>query len=400
MNQEKLKVLEMLEKGTITAEEALRLIELLQKGEDPLKEDEPAVKVTEDECDVIDGNHTNQDKEAHKEHKNHEPNLDFSWINDLKNNVIDSAINISRYVGSQTYNAFGFGRPDQFYSTSCDNIENLKSLKLIGKNDRVEVVGHQEDNIKIEARYKLKGDSDLRIEFEEEDGAYKLSYDYNAVHSMGLCIKVPERQIPYLSVDNKNAEIMLKRVNAEKADLTTKNATIELDTVTGGDLTAETKNARIYVYDISVSKISLKTDNSVISVKSANADFAKLLTSNAPINLDGINIREIYAKTSNAGMFFRNFYNDERKTYSLYNLEAYTSNGDLTVELPLSFEIPCKLNASTSLGHIHTDVENLDYLVDSKDFIKAKSKDYDIAESKINITLQTSNSNINIRSLG
>jgi len=400
MNQEKLKVLEMLEKGTISAEEALRLIELLQKGEDPLKEDKAAEKIAEADCDVIDDEGCNKEKETHKEYKHHDPALDFTWINDLKNNIIDSAINISRYVGSQTYNAFGFGRPDQFYSTSYENIENLKSLKLIGKNDRVEVVGHQEDSIKIEARYKSKGDFDLRIEFEDDDGAYKLNYDYNAVHSMGLCIKVPERQIPYLSVDNKNAEIILKRVNAEKADLTTKNATIELDTVTGGDLTAETKNARIYVYDISVSKISLKTDNAVISVKSANADFAKLLTANAPINLDGINIREIYAKTSNAGMFFRNFYNDERKNYSLYNLEAYTSNGALTVELPLSFEIPCKLNASTTLGHIQTNVENLEYLVDSRDFVKAKSKDYDIAESKINITLQTSNSNINIRSMG
>ena len=403
MSQEKLKVLEMLEKGNITSEEALRLIELLQEGD--VKEAKRAAKHTEEAkaCEKVEGEVVDDKEEDSKDENTKEEEsghqFDYSWIHDLKNNIVESAVNISRYVGSQTYNTFGFGPPNQFYSTTIHNVEQLKALRLTGKNDRVEIVGHKENSIIVEARYKLKRDQELRIEFEEEDGIYKLNYDYNAVHSMGLYIQIPDRQIPELRVDNKNSEIVVKNVKAEKADFITKNGGIELDSIKSTDLSAETKNAPISIYDITASKINLTTFTSPISLKSVDADFAKLLTTNASVNLDGIDIREIYAKTSNAGMIFRNFYGAAQQKHPLYNLEAYTSTGDLIVELPQVGQIPCRINAATSLGNIRANVGDLEYLAHNKDFVKAKSKNYDTAEHKMNITLQTSNSNIDIRSL-
>lgn len=406
MSQEKLKVLELLEKGNITAEEAMKLLETLGKEEEPAVEPAKAEEAKEDvkaeaeeTSEAADGEEEAESVEGDvegeaKERTDH--SFDYNWIYDLKNNIVESAINISRFVGSQTYNTFGFGRPNQFYSTVVENMDDIKSIKLMGKNDRVEIVGHKEDTIKIEARYKLKRDQDLRIEFENEDGEFKLSYDYNAVHSMGLYVKVPDKQVQTLQVDNKNAEIVIKRVKAGKANFITKNASVELDTMDCLDLHAETRNAPIHVYDVFASTVNLATSNAPISLKSANADFARVTTSNAAINLEGIDIREIYAQSSNAGMIFRNLQPLEKKDYPLYNLEAYTSNGDITVELPKG-ELPCKINASTSLGFIHTNIDELEYLAESKDFMNAKAKSYDSSDKKISLTLQTSNSNVNIR---
>lgn len=397
MSQEKLKVLEMLEKGNITSEEALRLIELLQ--EEPAgKKDEKSEVYEKVEGEVVDEKEEGAEKETEKEEGGGHQ-FDYSWIHDLKDNIVESAVNISRYVGSQTYNTFGFGPPNHFYSTTITEIDQLKALKLIGKNDRIEIVGHKENSITVEARYKLKRDQGFRIEFEGEEGVYTLNYDYNAVHSMGIYIQVPDRLIPSLRVDNKNSQIVIKRVKTEKADFLTKNAAIELDSISCTDLSAETKNGPIQLYDVTAAKISLTTSNSRISLKSVDADFAKLQTSNASVNLDAVDIRETYAKTSNAGMIFRNFSGNIQKKYPLYNIEAYTSNGDLIVELPQMSEIPCKINASTDLGHIRTNVKDLEYLANNKDFLKAKSRSYDFADCKMNITLQTSNSNIDIRSL-
>lgn len=130
--EQKLKVLKMLQEGMISQGEALDLLELIGAE---LASEEPAPQPA---------------KTAPKVHSQPEPR------DSIKISIPESPIDF-------------MGMSHQTFSISADVLtEEIETLKLVGKNSKISIRVHQHPTIQIEGRYKTIRKSDPMIRFEEQ----------------------------------------------------------------------------------------------------------------------------------------------------------------------------------------------------------------------------------------
>lgn len=443
MSQEKMKILEMLEKGNISAEEAIKLMQYVEseKSEDNVaksdeknqdgsadtaeggsqsteqntwqesgQNQEPGCKggsqsgsgygyqygKTEDQNDNMSGEETNnaEDKQNQGERKEWF-DFDADWIHEIKDNIKDTVENIAHYVeSSDALSMFPFAAPTETLHYTYTDVEHIRSLQLSGRNSKVELVSHLDDRIEVTVNYKVKRGMDPRIEFESVGGDYRVKYDYSAVSAIGFYVRMPQRMINYLDLETSNSKLIVEGLKAGKAVLTTKNGVVNVSNYQGDDLAIETKNAPVYVDDLKLSRISIKTSNSSITIKDTNAEVVKAMTSNAAVKVEHSILRDVSVKTSNGNITFDDY--NIKSGASFYNMEARTSNSSIKVQLPQFDDLDLRLSAITSNGHVNANMRRLDFFEQHKGYLKTETKDFENAESKMNISLQTSNGNINI----
>ena len=124
------------------------------------------------------------------------------------------------------------------------------------------------------------------------------------------------------------------------------------------------------------------------------ASRAQLVTNNAKIDIDTSDIVQLYAKTSNSSLRFNDLYFKEQGT--LYNIDVVTTNGQISIHLPQE-ELKYRLRASTTNGGIFSELRDLDYQINERNYIEANSYGYEESQNKLNLNLQNIQSGIYIK---
>ena len=358
---ERMKVLDMLEKGTITASEATELIKSLD-GQPPPIIYPPSPPPHIEAPDIP----------------------DLGWIGNLKN----------------AFGNFGSWSSPEEHVTITTGIENfVKELNIKGKNSEVTIEPHEGNELIADISYVTKKgyDSDPDFGFITEDGVFRLKYDESAFHSVGARIRIPkEVSIDNLKLKSSNAEVRAKDITGKNIKLETKNAEVDAENIFCETIFCTTKNAEIRLDDVKAHNIDCRTKNAEIKVDNIKANEAQIYTSNALIEISDSDLNKISAKTSNADLHLFDPINTDRD--ELTKLEAETSNGAIKLKLP-DVDRKFKIRASTSNGHIKNDFDNMILKVNEKNYLDAISPDYDNVNNKTKISLQTSNGNIKINKI-
>lgn len=365
MSEEKSKILEMLNDGKITAEEAMELLKHVQD----------------------DSEWTRPRRQDWEQWIPNRP--DFGWINDLRS-VIGETTRNAMFPDEFMFNA----RQEKF--TAVSNIDgDIRSLIFEGKNAPVKLESYGGDRIDVEVYYKARGQWNPRFALNEDNGIYSLSYDDNALYMLGLNIYVPETaRIGSVRLKNRNGTISVDSITAEKIELNTKNESIKVFDTKGEHLYCETKNASIALNAVLMREIDAQTSSSKISLEDADAFRARLVTSSAKIEVKDSNIAQLYAKTSNSSLLFDGLGCKEHEP--VCSIDAITTNGQISIQLPRR-ELDYKLRASTTLGGISGELNDLEYQVNERNYVEAQTRGYEAAGNKLNLNLQTTNHGIYIR---
>ena len=349
---EKMKILEMLSQGKITTDEAMLLLEQIgeQKGNGPRPESGRGEKERRD--------------------------FDFSLggLGETIGNAVRDGIGALEDIDVtlDLSDIFIPGHKGNYMYTSPAIGQNITALRLLGKNDKIEITGHDGKDIRIFCEYKAKR-HDVTVGVSEDGGVYELLYDYNAMRSMKIYCHVPRNLIEELNAETKNAKIILKDVKAGNIALTTKNDKIELARVAAAEL-------------------NLQTSNSKIDIESVTAQNARLVTSNAKIATENIDIKHMYVKTSNSGIKLENIFGIDSAERTI---EAHTSNGGISMFVPHSVAV--SLQASTSNSSVTCHLPNMLTGESKKNYVNCKSQNYDTAANRAKINVSTSNGAIKIR---
>ena len=348
--EQKLKVLKMLEEGTINQSEALDLLELI--GAEKEKEQEKEITIPREPIRVTIP----------------EAPLDF------------------------------FTNGHQSFSVSAEvHAESIQSLKLLGKNSKVSLRTHTGNNIEIEGWYKAVRNGDPMIKFEENDGNFVLNYNVHGVKYLGFDVWVPEVVMMNLYLENSNATVDVSGVIAKRMTTLTKNAHINLSQCQSDNLVAVTKNAHIDMRQVVATKCELSTTNAKINVKNVKAEVGEFVTTNAEIALHDSQITKCNLQTKNAKIWLDlaslNLMNEQTQ----FEVEGKTTNANIDIFLPEMMELPFKMNASTKRGCIYTDSIDLKVSARDKGYLNAKTESYDYSAVTLDMNLQTTNANINVK---
>lgn len=368
MSEEKLRILEMLKEGKISTDEALELLKQVPDREDQ-------------------NQYHRQDSEEWESRYSYTP--DLNWIDDLKNAIKETAQN-AFFPGD-----FLFGSREEHYTTEANVGNGINSLVFEGKNAPVTLLSYVGDKIDVEANFKVKNHWNPHLGLTEEGGVFTLTYDSNALHYIGIKVRVPQSvRIGSINLRSTNAPISVDDIKADRIELNTKNAPIKVSDVQSERLYCETKNAHVTLDDINAQEIEAQTTNAKISLDDVVARRARLNTSNAKIDVKDSSIAKLWAETSNAHISIDDaiFFEQEQDC----GIDAITSNGGISLRLPRG-EYESKLRASTSHGSINNELGNLIYRTNEKNYLEAATAGYEQAQTRLSINLQTSNSSIYIK---
>ena len=347
--EQKLKVLKMLEEGIITRSEALDLLELISVE----NKKEPEKRIPEKEEITISL-----------------PEMPFDF----------------------------FGNGHQHFSASADvSSQEVKVLKLIGKNSKISVRTHKSSNIEIEGRYKSVRNNDPMINFENRNGTYVLNYNYHAIKYIGFDVLIPETLIDNLYIENSNAAIDVTGLLAKQLTIGTKNAPISINYCQSEGIAAGTRNSHIEIRRSQSNRIELSTTNAKINVRETNAKIGDFLTTNAEVLIQNSDINRSIIQTKNAKIWLDLTDLDTSENWEDYEVEGRTTNADIEVLLPETVALPFKINGSTKRGSIQTEERDLIVLARDKGYLHAKASDYDKGDVSLDLNLQTTNGNINVK---
>ncbi|MCX6647913.1 MAG: hypothetical protein NTV61_00765 [Candidatus Bathyarchaeota archaeon] len=166
-----------------------------------------------------------------------------------------------------------------------------------------------------------------------------------------------------------NVEVKLPASAKLDLDLTTSNAVVTVNNVNGGSVVVHTSNGALYLTNVKADTLRGSTSNAAIT-GTVDAATCTLDTSNGAITL------QIFSTMSGK-----------------YTLE--TSNARVEVTGGAAAEY--KLAASTSNGDVTFTVPNMTYTQNTKTSKAGQTVGYDAAQTKIGVSIQTSNADVTVR---
>ena len=393
MTDNKMKILQRLEAGEITADEALAMMN--QVKEQPSPPPPSFESHSQSPPPHQGGYHSHQDYEYH--HTNNWVDGLLGWVGetveDITSGIKDMEVGVN--LPDILRGAYSHNKTTQtFVSKSIG--QSLAQLELYGKNDKIEIYGYEGDCVQISCAYDARRPGQ-HVYFHDENGHISLTFDEKIMRSVRIMCKVPRVHLGQIHAVTKNAAIQLMDVQADDIQLETKNETIFLEKTSCKGLSANSRNGNIKAFGISGGEILLETTNAKIVAEDINASHLTLKTSNAGIKTDHLNVEHLYLKTTNAGVKLDDmfptggfaFWDNER------TLEVYTTNGGIKVFLPS--DIGVDIEANTTGGKVTCDLP-LYFTDDSvKARLRGESVNYAGAGRRLKALLNTTNASIKIR---
>jgi len=396
MPDSKMQILQRLQAGEITAEEAMALMNQAPDSPTP-----PPSQTGPVDYRQINPNNAQQEfhnSQTHHNYHNHQGTSGgiLGWVGDIVDSVassisdLDIDVNVSDFIGGRlSHNKYSVN----FVSKPI--LQSLAQLEINGKNDKIEIHGYDGDTVQIQCNYNARYPN-THVEFHDENGCISLLFNDKEMRSVQVLCQVPHAQIGNLIAETKNARIQLVNVSAKEVILHTKNDNIYIEELNCDKLEACSRNASIKARAISGGAIHLETTNSKITAEDIHSHSLNIKTTNAGIKTAALDVVNIYIATTNAGLKLEDvllgesplFWDEER------SFEAYTTNGGIRFFVPEG--IGFKLEAGTTGSKVTCDLP-LYGAEGNRSYVKGESVSYATSGRRLNVRLQTTNASVKIR---
>lgn len=399
ISEEKLLILKMLEEKKISSEEAAKLLAALdeQKPEQENaynfnnKKNQRANGFAEEAAKVRD--RVNEWKKGFKTNYNQ---ADFdNMIDDFANKaekigknvanttfgIVDKVIDyVGSFVDTNAFNVFGNLQTVQRNYEIVP--EEEATLEIASVNGAVTIKKHLDPKVLVISRIKSSSpNGDGIVSFSNDPKNISIKVISPALNvSVSHEIFVPDSKFKAIKIENSNGKIYIEDTLSEEITAVTKNAHIELMGVNSDKISVNTRNGRVQLNYIIGGKIDINTSNAVIDIKHIKAQDISAVTMNGRITIENAqNISDgeelnMYLKTSNGGIKVNMNDMDSR----VYKIKAHASNGAVNLLIP---EIV---------------YHNVNRKGVTGSFVEAESRDYEAGFSKVNITGETMNGQVEI----
>ncbi|KXH79286.1 DUF4097 domain-containing protein [Sporosarcina sp. HYO08] len=287
MQNERKRILTMLENGTITTDEALTLLEALGKPEQ--KQSSESVAPQEKPFE--------QSEFSQKTNRQTSHSMD-EFLEDLRKDFTNVGDRFMHFMQStvQKVKEFDFDSPFghsvTFTETMTKSADSLEELLITIDNGKVTIHAGEEEEIRAEftvkafnneSEEKARKDFEQKLLFVLDEGKLHLSSDlkmmqvnvelyipgkvYERISTRLLngAFKMKDIEAKKIRVKTANGKIDVSGLTFEDAEIETANGGIDLHHLTGNTLEAETLNGRVYI-DGAVKEVEAQSLNGHVVV--------------------------------------------------------------------------------------------------------------------------------------
>lgn len=306
MQEERKRILDSVEKGTISAQEALILLEALGNGETKQSatststQSQPALTSFEPET---------KSSQTYTETNNKRPDSQADdFLEDIKNDFSQFGDRFMQFMQSAVGKVksfdfdMPFGEPIQFHHSFTKDGVDFKEISVDIANGKIEIYPSQDDQVRVECHvkvYRQSSEEEAKKEFFDkfvfviDQQRLRLISDLKTT-SVNIVLYVPKQaydsmsirlfngaftgnhlEVIRLKVKTSNGKIDLKDVEFEDGDIQTANGAIQVNDVKGNKIEAETMNGRIYI-DGRLKEIDARSVNGHVVLTTKNQHARKI----------------------------------------------------------------------------------------------------------------------------
>lgn len=324
MENERKRILQLVENGTISAEDAIVLLEALSKEKDSTRNTVSVpVSVSNEEKTTDESTFEKMNRE--QKYKNSFEDMFNNMFNNNKdtNKKMNEFFNDLRQDLSQFSNKmmdlmnttftkvkefdfeFPFGEKVELTNSYEFNSEDVKGLEIDLPAGKIDVVKGESDKIIIEAKVKtaLVNDDEVKTKAEFEEQFIKLKegkldittpskmaqvslrislpekhYDLVILRLLNGGVNVTELDTKLLKIKTYNGAVKLNQITFETASINGGNGSIELRNAHGDELEAETVNGKIYI-DGKLKEVEAESVNGAVVVTTTSETARKVKAS-------------------------------------------------------------------------------------------------------------------------
>ncbi|MBB4826563.1 DUF4097 and DUF4098 domain-containing protein YvlB [Sporosarcina luteola] len=300
MQNERKRILTMVENGTITIEEALTLLEAMEKSGGHSKKVETPIEPAYEKSSYDD------DVDYESKSTKREESMD-DFLNDLRKDVGHVGERFMQFMQTavQRVRTFDFDSPfgssTSFTHSITKSVDDLNEIIADIDNGRLTIRASedQESNVVVAdftvKAFNQKSDEEAKEEFLKklvfmnDDGKLRIVSDLKLIQ-VNVDLTVPKKEYEKFSIrllnggtlldsistsklycKTANGKIEASHLQFEEAELETGNGTIQLKESDGKVLTAETMNGRVYISG-SITDVEAKSLNGHVVVTTTDRD--------------------------------------------------------------------------------------------------------------------------------
>lgn len=377
MNQERKRILEMVQEGKLSAQEAIILLDALDEGKKAAAEGKPDV-VGENGTGPVFPADEKQKAENERTYgaKTDEDNF-YKQMEQAGERIFDFVNSALRKIREID---FQFNQSVEIPHVFQQSGEGIDRVDIDVANGPVRVIPWEQEEVRIECQAKV-----YRAEDREHGRSYFLdntifSQDNSmlvfATKSKWMRVEtvvyVPKRRYKKISVRIFNGELTGERLESDYLLVKTTNGKVDLENVSGAKLDIETVNGQIRVQDVQADELEAETINGAIDVLAA--------------------CRKLELKSFNGNIFCK------LKDAGTKVMEAKAVTGNIHVFVPDGAGINGELRSN--LGSYTLDLEGVDILHEKRDVIQKqmKFKRTGTGEETIHLFADTKTGSVSVKS--
>ena len=357
MTDEKMKILKMLEEHKISLDQASKLLnEIDNKNNNTTKKINNTISTLNNKIDDMVKEITPYAEKYTK--------LAVNKTSEVSNKVKDS------YQKKAT-NSYNFHR--------CISIESLvfgkkNTILLKDISGYINIKGYNGDKISLDIKIKSSF-SDAEVVLQNNDNIYYLDYLYSDVEILSIEGYIPEKLFSNI-------------------DITIFNNKIEISNIFCENLILNSKKCYIKLFNSIVNNLTVKNTNKEIIIDKLISKRSYIENIDGECKLNNLDVSELKVSNSNSAIYIENLI---FKKENMYYINLFTNNAPIQLNTTNLLYCGYLIDATSILGKINLEIKNMSYLLNESSKCISKTIDFENKDKKINITLETTNANINIK---
>ena len=244
----------------------------------------------------------------------------------------------------------------------------MNELDFSGLSGEIRIKGYNGDKITARISYK-KSRLGSPIELMRLGGKYFLKYESDDFSSVSIDAYVPEKAFNVIKIDGINCDVDVSSLSSNQVRISNMNGSVNLSGITASSIFAESSGGRF-----NVSKI--------------NCDSAKFENLNGPLEASELDIAELKLSNYNAGL---SLLVSKFERYSSYIWGIDTGNAKLNINLPTLHDTGYHIKAHAAMSEIRLGLTGLQFLVSEPSLVEARSVNFDRCAKKVKMAVETSN---------
>ncbi len=406
MSQERLKILEMLQEGKITAQEAAQLLSSVdntpkpsgdvykgysnsqnQQNQIPLPPPPPMPTSAPSSSSSVDFNALANDLGRKFEvfAKNLEPKIQrFSEV------VAEKAVQVSDMISrsisepakpstpppsssisAPSMPAPAIGLESKTFETIIDSKHG--DLNLFGFNGDVFVKGYNGDKMTIKVLYKTKVKG-TEIELMKLGSKYYLNYDEEYFEKVYIDALIPEGLFNNLRLQTINGKIEASNINSSYFSVTNQNGDVIIKSVDSQNMKIDGQNGKLMIENLT-------------------GDNGHIENSGGGIKARGIDVANLKLSSFNASVIMEIPYFARACEYVWF---VETSNNKININLPTDKKVGYYIKAQTSISNVQLGLSDLSFSKYEPTYVEATSGNFSTCAKKVKLSAETSNGPITI----